>query len=60
MNTRYETDIIAWANEQAMLIRAGRFDQLDLTHQPHGRTACPYSQMEISATKTLHELDADY
>ena len=47
MNTRYETDIIAWANEQAMLIRAGRFDQLDLTHQPHGRTACPYSQMEI-------------
>lgn len=32
MNTRYETDIIAWANEQAMLIRAGRFDQLDLTH----------------------------
>ena len=32
MNTSYETDIVAWANEQAALIRAGRFDQLDLTH----------------------------
>ena len=32
MNTRYETDVVAWANEQAALIRAGRFDQLDLTH----------------------------
>ena len=28
----YETDIIAWANEQARLLRAGRFDQLDLAH----------------------------
>jgi hypothetical protein len=32
MNTSYETDIVAWANEQATFIRAGRFDQLDLTH----------------------------
>ena len=32
MNTSYETDVIAWANEQAAHIRAGRFDQLDLTH----------------------------
>ena len=32
MNTRYETDVLAWANEQAALIRAGRFDQLDLKH----------------------------
>lgn len=32
MNTRYETDVVAWANEQASLIRAGRFDQLDLEH----------------------------
>ena len=32
MNTRYETDVVAWANEQAALIRAGRFDQLDLSH----------------------------
>jgi len=32
MNTSYETDVVAWANEQAALIRAGRFDQLDLTH----------------------------
>ncbi len=28
----YETDVIAWANEQAAHIRAGRFDQLDLQH----------------------------
>lgn len=32
MNTSYETDVVAWASEQARLIRAGRFDQLDLTH----------------------------
>jgi hypothetical protein len=28
----YQTDVIAWANEQAAFIRAGRFDQLDLEH----------------------------
>jgi Domain of unknown function DUF29 len=32
MNTSYETDVVEWANEQARLIRAGRLDQLDLTH----------------------------
>ena len=32
MTTNYETDVVAWANEQAKLIRAGQFDQLDLTH----------------------------
>lgn len=32
MATRYETDVVAWANEQARLIRAGAFDQLDLEH----------------------------
>lgn len=30
MNTRYESDVVAWANEQAALIRAGHFDKLDL------------------------------
>lgn len=28
----YEEDIIAWANEQARLLRAGQFDQLDIEH----------------------------
>ena len=28
--TRYETDIVAWAHEQAALIRAGRLEHLDL------------------------------
>lgn len=32
MNTSYETDVVAWANEQAKLIRAGHLDKLDLTH----------------------------
>jgi Domain of unknown function DUF29 len=32
MNTSYEADVVAWASEQARLIRAGCFDQLDLTH----------------------------
>jgi hypothetical protein len=32
VNTRYDHDIVAWANEQARLIRAGRFDLLDIAH----------------------------
>ena len=32
MKTSYEADVVAWANEQASLIRAGHFDQLDLAH----------------------------
>jgi hypothetical protein len=29
---KYETDVVAWAKEQADLIRAGRFDLLDIDH----------------------------
>jgi len=29
---RYEDDVIAWAAEQASLLREGRFDQLDREH----------------------------
>lgn len=32
MTTAYETDIVAWAKEQAEFIRTGQYDQLDLTH----------------------------
>lgn len=32
MTTSYETDVVEWAKEQANLIRAGRFDLLDLDH----------------------------
>jgi len=32
MSTAYETDVIAWANEQAALLRAGRFSALDIEH----------------------------
>lgn len=32
MNTSYESDVVAWASEQARLIRAGRFDLLDREH----------------------------
>lgn len=32
VHTRYEHDIVAWANEQARLIRTGRLDLLDLVH----------------------------
>ena len=28
----YDLDIVAWANEQARLLRAGRFDLLDIEH----------------------------
>lgn len=30
MGTPYETDILAWANEQAALLRSGRFSELDV------------------------------
>ncbi len=32
MSTSYETDVVAWANEQAEYIRTGRFDLLDREH----------------------------
>lgn len=32
MTTSYDTDVIAWANEQAELIRAGQIDKLDFAH----------------------------
>lgn len=32
MATSYQADVVAWASEQARLIRAGRFDLLDLEH----------------------------
>jgi len=28
----YDTDIVAWANEQARLVRSGQFELLDLEH----------------------------
>jgi hypothetical protein len=30
--SRYEHDVIAWAEEQAALLRAGRFGQVDIEH----------------------------
>jgi hypothetical protein len=30
--SRYETDVVAWASEQAKFLRAGRFDLLDIEH----------------------------
>lgn len=30
MGTRYDTDVVAWANEQAALLRAGKLSQLDI------------------------------
>lgn len=32
MSTSYESDVVAWANEQAELIRTRQFDKLDLSH----------------------------
>jgi hypothetical protein len=32
MGTKYETDVVAWANEQAQLIRGKKFALLDLEH----------------------------
>jgi ribosomal protein L29 len=32
MSTDYDTDFYAWAEEQARLLRSGRFSQLDIAH----------------------------
>jgi len=32
MGTSYEKDVVAWANEQAALLRAGKFSELDIEH----------------------------
>src|SRR5271156_6442730 len=32
MSTRYETDVVAWANEQAALLRSGKLSALDIEH----------------------------
>ncbi|MBP2171074.1 hypothetical protein J2125_004266 [Erwinia toletana] len=32
MGTRYETDVLAWSTEQAALLRAGKFSQIDIEH----------------------------
>jgi Domain of unknown function DUF29 len=32
MATKYDDDVIAWANEQAALLRAGKFTALDIEH----------------------------
>lgn len=32
MQTTYEADVIAWANEQAALLRSGKFSGLDIVH----------------------------
>jgi ribosomal protein L29 len=32
MGTRYEQDVVAWANEQAALLRAGKLTAIDVHH----------------------------
>ncbi|OCA53039.1 DUF29 domain-containing protein [Photorhabdus namnaonensis] len=31
-HTRYETDVVAWANEQAALLRDGKFSEIDIAN----------------------------
>ncbi|EQD45100.1 protein containing DUF29, partial [mine drainage metagenome] len=32
MGTTYDKDVVAWANEQAALLRAGKFSAIDIEH----------------------------
>ena len=32
MAAKYDQDVVAWANEQAALLRAGKFSELDIEH----------------------------
>jgi Domain of unknown function DUF29 len=40
MGTRYEQDVVAWANEQVALLRAGKFSAIDVEHMQHGSIWC--------------------
>lgn len=48
MSTSYETDVAAWANEQAALIRGGHLNQLDIEHLAE--------EMEAMSAKEKREL----
>jgi hypothetical protein len=51
----YDADVVAWASEQARLIRAGRFDQLDLEHiaEEIESDNCPWTIEQILADDFL-------
>jgi hypothetical protein len=42
MSTPYETDAIAWANEQAALLRGGRLAEIDIEPE-----ACPWTVAQV-------------
>jgi hypothetical protein len=56
-HTRYEADVVAWANEQAALLRSGKFSEIDFEKiaeeiedvGKNGGIDCSPTQMEISA-----------
>ncbi|MFP5406601.1 MAG: DUF29 family protein [Gammaproteobacteria bacterium] len=45
--TTYEGDVVAWASEQAQLLRERRFDQLDIASQ--GTKTRPFSSLPTDA-----------
>ena len=47
----YDTDVVAWAREQAKLLRAGRFDAIDIEQTGIGfdrlPADCPWSADQV-------------
>ena len=56
MSTAYKTDVIAWANEQAAFIRAGRFDLLDLENIAEEIEDVGKSEQRELESRTLRKL----
>ena len=51
VSTRYETDVVAWASEQASLLRAGRFELLDRDHIAEEIEAVGTSEQRVLASR---------
>jgi hypothetical protein len=45
MSETYDRDFYAWANEQAALLRAGRFGKADIAHI--AEEICPWTVAQI-------------
>ena len=58
---KYDQDIVAWANEQAALLRAGRYELLDIEHiadeiEDVGKS----EQRELISRMAVQQLGADH
>ena len=56
----YDGDIIAWANEQARLLRSGQFNQLDIEHIAEEIEKCYGPALSLTAFPNLMSNEREY